>query len=91
VTAAGIAAKLAAARAAYLAGDQAALEAALDIEPGTPQNVMPPKLSDCTSCGKTDAECHEAIRASGVTRSCCTTCHITDTHPPVGGGGRPRG
>jgi len=93
MTAAGIAAKLEAARAAYLAGDWDALERALDIVDAPAGRPVPvadlvrqspildgPVGVDCESCGATIDECNKAIRESFADRSCCPRCKNTDTH-----------
>ena len=45
----------------------------------------PPTLADCTSCGATDWQCRKIMAVTKASRSCCSRCKMTDTHPPLGG------
>lgn len=40
-------------------------------------------LQNCRSCGRSDSECRQVIDSTAAARSCCGTCKIIDTHPPM--------
>lgn len=45
----------------------------------------PPVLGDCDNCGASDNDCRVIMNKTSATKSCCSKCKMTATHPSLDG------